>query len=143
MENGFNNLIDKCLKELNYIKKKGTWVYDNGTCYILCEIQKSRNANGYFLNFGIYFKYFLNGAIIPLKSYEWHLIGRHNQILKETHSLIEESEINDKLYSDELINKIKYKVHPFLKEVSDVRFLKEYFPDKFPHEKLWLQNIDS
>lgn len=125
-------------------KKKGKcWYSDNGENYILCEYQKSKYGDGFYLNFGIVFKELYHESTFPARSYSWHFCGRYFRVIGiEDKSVID---VDDKagFKMDEIFSNIDSIVLPFLNKVVGWEYLHENFPENFPHERLWIQNISS
>ena len=140
--------LNKFFKEKGFKKKRLVWYLKKGDVYLMCEYQGSRIMRGFYLNCGLYFPQLdTEKTLFPPKSYDWHLIRRYNGILKgfveKPKAFIELDKSEDELMSDleDMKNNLEKYILPYLLKLADLNYLKEIFPDKFDHDKLWLQKI--
>ena len=141
--------IDRFFKEKGFKKKGVIWYLPCKEIYILCQYQGSKIFNGFYLNFGLYFKNLLYHAddYIPIMD-DCTFEGRYNQLLKgfvvnpppyiDFEHFSEENILN-KL--NEITNNIEIFILPYLYQMTNYDYFEKNFPANFDHNRLWLQYI--
>lgn len=128
-----------------YTKSKKTWYKKDKKIILICEYQKSRFSNNFFLNLGIYFqnKYEKNKRTVSID--DCHLIARYDQLYKDFSVL----DIEDEYFGDFLKLKkelsfttqnIKQKLLPMFDSLIGEKYDKMNFND-YPNEHWNLQNV--
>ncbi len=140
--------LHKFFKDKGFRKKGLVWYLDKGEIMVLCEYQGSRIMHGFYLNCGLYFPSLENEEIdFPPRSYDWHFSGRYNRVVKsfvkKPKAFIDLDQPEDELLMEleNIKNNIEKYALPYLLKLADLNYLKEIFPGKFDHDRLWLQRI--
>ncbi len=140
-------ILDPLFSEKGYkfIKTKKTWVKQNEKIIVICQYQKSRFSNNFFLNLGIYFKYGNNLKKKSVLLDHCFLTARYDQVFQDFSAL----DIEDNCFEDLDVlekklsitkNKIRNELLPLLDEMLDIKYFRNNL-DSYPNEHWWLRNI--
>ncbi|MEW4923141.1 DUF4304 domain-containing protein [Algibacter sp. 2305UL17-15] len=128
-----------------FVKTKKTWIKQNDDIIVVCQYQKSKFSNNFFINLGIYFKYGNNSRKKSVLAEECHLTSRYSRIFEDFSADNIKDDIfkNPKELSDELkqtTDKIKEGLLPLLENMLDINYFKNNLSN-YPNEDWWLRNI--
>ena len=140
-------ILEPIFKEANYrfMKTKKTWVKKNDNISVVCQYQKSRFSNNFFINIGIHFGRENDNPKKSISLDDCHLIARYDQVFQDFSALDikEENFENYEILNKELAfmtNNLEKKLIPILDNMLDIDFMKLNL-NNYPNEHWWLQNI--
>jgi hypothetical protein len=122
MKNIVIEILNEVFVDWKFYDKKNTWLIENDFTVVLCQYQKSRHSNAFYLNLGIIIKPMIASKIRSYKYEHSHLINRYSR-LYDDHSIydIEDKEFLEynrlKKELTPMINMIKLSLLPYLESI--------------------------
>lgn len=120
--------------------KSGKYLYHNiNNVLLIFELQRTKVFNGFYLNIGVYYEDIGGKRRKPPASDKWHLSARYCHFLSQNKiALYDDMSENDLL---SVFSKVDNRVLPYFKKLCDFDYLVDNYPNKFPHDIVWLQNM--
>jgi hypothetical protein len=126
-------IISNKLTELGFSKKKQYFYKEYENIFGIIYYRKHTFLNGFFIDYGIFFKAYKKYRTVPVEYKKWHLNGTLGMFVREMRKTTILDKMNEEQYyekAEQIKEYIKLYVIPFFQKVDDVDSLKNIYIEK-------------